>query len=212
MLAAWSLLSIPERPSTSNSTEDQAHIIVDIDGYLTNFNFMLDSGWAQITQGPVQEIDDVFAILLLAFTKWIGKYEYFIDVFKTIPEGNKIFAALATLFPWNSEETWSLLRRAESNILRDQRAKFIPELNEYAILLIMNPEILAIENNISKAKLTAWKYVIIPAVQAIVSTVMEEKIYANIQARPLSYITSPYYYYRPHGYMYYTTLHYHTTG
>lgn len=219
MLAAWSLIAFPtdrqltsSLPSTSSGVADEDHVVADAEGYLRNLDIMLDSGWSQLSQEPIQEIDDVLAVLLLAFTTVPGKYEYFIDRFKDLPQEKKLFAALATLFPWYSEETWTLLLRAESNILRDQRAKFVPELNEYAILLSMNPEIIAIENNVTPMELATWKYVIVPAVQAIVSTALEERIYSSIQSRPMSYITSPYYYRQPRGYMYFTTLHYHTIG
>lgn len=197
---------------------NEEYIIVDAEKYVKNFENILRYTWHQEDSDPKLEKEDVLAVLLLAFasksqtSSWTQIFEYFLDIFKEIPEGKKLFAALATIFPWDAEETWMILLRAESNILRGQRAKFVPELLEYAVLLAMNPEIIAIENNITPAQIDAWKFVIIPVVQAIVTTGLEDMIYSYIQSRPMSYITSPYYYRRPYGYMHTMSLHYHTTG
>ncbi|HME51344.1 MAG TPA: hypothetical protein VKM55_03950 [Candidatus Lokiarchaeia archaeon] len=197
---------------------NEEHIIVDPEKYLKNFEDILKYEWRQETTEPRLDKEDVLAVLFLAFTSksqsssWTRTFEYFLDIFKDILDGKKLFAALATAFPWEAEETWMILLRAESNILRGQRAKFVPELLEYAVMLAMNPEIIAIENNISPAQIDAWKTVIIPVAQAIITTSLEDMIYSYIQSRPMSYITSPYYYRRPYGYMHTTSLHYHTTG
>jgi hypothetical protein len=159
---------------------------------------------------PIDEQDEVFMVLLLALAKQPKNYDYFLDTFKEIAQGRKIFAAIAALFPWDARETWMVLLRAESSIQRGQSAKFVPELIEYALLLSLNPEILAIENNISPAQLAAWKYLVIPSIQATVLAGLEGRIESYIRSRPLSYITYPRYYH--HHHLHQAHLHYHTTG
>ena len=150
------------------------------------------------------------AVLLLALSKRPQKYGEFLDTFQSITHGKKMFAAIATLFPWDAKETWMVLLRAQSSIQREQSAKFVPELLEYAILLALNPEVIAIEDDISPIQLAAWKYLAIPAIQAVVIGGLEGRIESYIRSRPLSYVTYPRYYH--HHHIHHTRLHYHTTG
>ena len=225
MLAAWSTVNYADDPSLKNVKIVDANaaaggdaFVLDPDQYMANLGQLLDHAWQELSHDKNLDKDDMLAILLLAFASdarsfpWTKNFEFFQEMFKDIPEGKNILCAIAALFPWAASETWMVLLRAESNILRGQRAKFVPELIEYAVLLAMNPAILAIENSISLQQLAAWRYMIIPAIQAVIMTGMEDYIYSYIQSRPMSYITSPYYYRRHHGYIHTTTLHYHTTG
>ncbi len=234
MLAGWSPAIIGIDPAITNlagqhgSTGNaEASIVTDANEYLNNLYRLLSSQptgdgsgspvqldlqlqQASQTLDPANEQDEVFAVLLLALTKNPNKYMYFLDAFQAITHGRKMFAAIASLFPWDTKETWMVLLRAESSIQRDQSAKFVPELIEYAMLLSLNPEILAIENNISAAQLAAWKYVAIPAIQAVVIGGLEGRIESYIRARPMSYVSYPRYYH--HHHIHHTSLHYHTTG
>ncbi|MFX1478293.1 MAG: hypothetical protein ACFFCI_09180, partial [Promethearchaeota archaeon] len=81
-----------------------------------------------------QTIDEemAFALLIMAFSTNLDLYNYFYKLVEDMPEGSKFFSAISSLFPWDPEETWRVLLRAQSNILKAQSAKFIPELMEYA--------------------------------------------------------------------------------
>jgi hypothetical protein len=236
MLAGWSPTIVGVDPAITNlagrgesAGNTEASIVTDPNEYLNNLYRLLTLEPTGVGSGspvqldlarprdqaspamdPANEQDEVLAVLLLALTKNPKKYEYFLDAFQSITHGRKMFAAIASLFPWDTKETWMVLLRAESSIQREQSAKFVPELIEYAMLLSLNPEILAIENNISAAQLAAWKYIAIPAIQAVVIGGLEGRIESYIRARPLSYVTYPRYYHR--RYMHTTSLHYHTTG
>ncbi len=236
MLSAWSPAiasadtvsqDIARRSGSTGNAE--ASIVTDPNEYLNNLYRLLSLEPVGSSSGsPVQldiarpnnqaspvlettnEQDEVLAVLLLALNKNPKKYEYFLDTFQSITHGRKIFAAIASMFPWDTKETWMVLLRAESSIQRDQSAKFVPELIEYAMLLSLNPEILAIEDNISAAQLAAWKYIAIPAIQSVVIGGLEGRIESYIRARPLSYVSYPRYYH--HHHIHHTSLHYHTTG
>jgi len=145
------------------------------------------------------------ALLLLAFSSNPEKYLYFSELLIEMPNGKEIFSAIATLFPWDAEETWMLLLRAESAILRAQSAKFIPELIVFALLLTMNPNILNIENNFEKKDYERWRYLIIPTIHLFNYKLLEKGFETYIKSRPLAYIISPRY--RRHS-----SLHYHRIG
>jgi len=154
-----------------------------------------------------QNIDEemIFVLLILALSTNLDSYNYFYELIEDIPEGTKFFSAISSLFPWDSEETWRVLLQAQSNILKAQSAKFIPELMEYAILMCLNPNVLMIENNISNEQLDKWKYLIIPIIHLSIYSFFERDLEAYIRRRPLAYIITPRYYHH-------SMLHYHTIG
>ncbi|MFW9969737.1 MAG: hypothetical protein ACFFDF_06015 [Candidatus Odinarchaeota archaeon] len=154
-----------------------------------------------------QDIDEemIFVLLILAFSTNLDSYNYFHEIIEDISEGTKFFSALSSLFPWEPEETWRVLLRAQSNILKAQSAKFIPELMEYAILMCTNPNILMIENNISKEQLDKWRYLIIPTIHLSIYSFFERDLESYIRRRPLAYIIAPRYYHH-------SMLHYHAVG
>ena len=154
-----------------------------------------------------QEIDEemMFVLFILSFSANLDSYSYFHKLIEDIPEGAKLFSAISSLFPWDAEETWRVLLRAQSNILKAQSAKFIPELIEYAILMCLNPNVLMIENNISKEQLDIWRCLIIPTIHLSIYSFFEKDLETYIRRRPLAYIIPPRYYHR-------SMLHYHTIG
>ncbi|MFX0002916.1 MAG: hypothetical protein ACFE9C_01875 [Candidatus Hodarchaeota archaeon] len=154
-----------------------------------------------------QDIDEemIFVLLILAFSTNLDAYNYFHEIIEDIPEGTKFFSALSSLFPWDSEETWRVLLRAQSNILKAQSAKFIPELMEYAILMCSNPNVLMIEDNLSNEQLDKWKYLIIPTIHLSFYSFFEKDLETYIRRRPLAYIIAPRYYHH-------SMLHYHAIG
>jgi len=154
-----------------------------------------------------QNIDEemIFVLLILAFSTSLDSYNYFYEIIEDIPEGTKFFSAISSLFPWDYEETWRVLLRAQSNILKAQSAKFIPELMEYAILMCLNPNVLLIENNISIEQLDKWKYLIIPIIHLSIYSFFEKDLETYIRRRPLAYIIAP-------GYYHHSMLHYHAIG
>ena len=156
---------------------------------------------------PLGELfDEVrYASFILPLVDDRTKFDYFQDQLKDIPEGSKFFSTVASLFPWDPEETWMVFLRAEMNILKAQSAKFIPELIEYALLLTMNQKIIQIENNISQNYLERWKNLVVPIVHLITYSFLEKDLQEYIKRRPLAYIISPRYYYR-------SSLHYHVIG
>ena len=156
---------------------------------------------------PIGELFDEarFASFILPLVDDRTKYNYFQDQLKDIPEGSKFFSTVASLFPWDPEETWMVFLRAEMNVLKAQSAKFIPELIEYALLLTMNQKIIQIENNISQNYLERWKNLFVPIVHLITYSFLEKDLQEYIKRRPLAYIISPRYYYR-------SSLHYHVIG
>ncbi|TFG23967.1 MAG: hypothetical protein EU533_02590 [Promethearchaeota archaeon] len=146
-----------------------------------------------------------YAYFILPLVEDREKYNYYQDQLKDIPEGSKFFSTVASLFPWDPEETWMVFLRAEMNILKAQSAKFIPELIEYALLLTMNQKIIQIENNISESYLERWTNLVVPIVHLITYIFLEKDLKEYIRRRPLAYIISPRYYYR-------SSLHYHVIG
>ena len=98
-----------------------------------------------------------------------------------------------------------MLLRAQSNILKAQSAKFIPELMEYAILMCLNTNVLKIENNITKKQADMWKYLVIPLIHLSIYSFFEKDLETYIRRRPLAYIITPRYYH-------YSMLHYHSIG
>jgi hypothetical protein len=205
---------ITNNPATWNFTEQ----------YMTK----LEQNFAQLnTQPDFQSLsaeDKLNSLLILGFVDNIQDFSYFLNHLKNLQDGKGFFAAVAAIFPWPSQETWMVLRRAESNILRAQSAQFLPELMEYAILLTMNPTALAIENGITAQSILRWRFLVIPTIQSIMVTGMEQIIENYIMSRPYAYITSPrYYYYGYHrGYgarpihsgmqRHHSSLHHHTIG
>lgn len=177
---------------------------VDSEKYLENLeNLFKNREIPQITN--VINDENLFASMILAFSDNVNTFTDFYNRMKDIPEISKIFSSIATLFPWEPEETWMVLLRAESNILRAQSAKFIPELIEYALLLSMNPRILSIENELSQEELKKWQNLIIPAIHLFIYSYLEKDLEQYIKGRPLAYIISPRYYI-------YSSLHYHVIG
>jgi len=154
-----------------------------------------------------QDIDEemTFVLFILSFSINLDAYNYYHELIEDIPEGAKFFAAISSLFPWDPEETWRVLLRAQSNILKAQSAKFIPELMEYAILMCLNPNVLMIENNISQEQLDKWKYLIIPTIHLSIYSFFEKDLETYIRRRPLAYIIAPRYYHH-------SMLHYHAIG
>ncbi|MFW9990242.1 MAG: hypothetical protein ACFFC3_16495 [Candidatus Odinarchaeota archaeon] len=154
-----------------------------------------------------QDIDEemTFVLFLLSFSTKLDSYNYFHKLIEDLPEGDKFFSAISSLFPWDPEETWRVLLRAQSNILKAQSAKFIPELMEYAILMCLNPNILIIENNIAKEQLDKWKFLIIPTIHLSIYSFFEKDLESYIRRRPLAYIIAPRYYHH-------SMLHYHAIG
>ncbi len=154
-----------------------------------------------------QDIDEemTFVLFLLSFSAKLDSYNYFHELIEDIPEGARFFSAISSLFPWDPEETWQVLLRAQSNILKAQSAKFIPELMEYAILMCLNPNVLMIENNISKEQLDKWKFLIIPTIHLSIYSFFEKDLESYIRRRPLAYIIAPRYYHH-------SMLHYHAIG
>ncbi len=158
--------------------------------------------------------DEACAMLLLAFSRHPEQYPFFLSRLEAIPYGKEVLAAMATLFPWDAEETWAVLLRAESNILSTQSAKFVPEVSQYAITLASNPGILMAENSITRDDLQRWIRFVIPSIQAVMAYVLEADISQFIQERPVSYVTSPqitsgHYHYHHHHYHF---AHYHHVG
>ena len=98
-----------------------------------------------------------------------------------------------------------IILRAQSNILKAQSAKFIPELVEYALLMSLNPNILTIENNVTQQQLTKWRHLIIPTIHLSIYSYLEKDLETYIRRRPLAYIIAPRYYHR-------SMLHYHAIG
>ncbi len=154
-----------------------------------------------------QDIDEemTFVLLILAFSTNLDSYNYFHEIIEDIPEGTKFFSALSSLFPWDSEETWRVLLRAQSNILKAQSAKFIPELMEYAILMCSNPNVLMVENDVSNEQLDKWKNLIIPTIHLSFYSFFEKDLETYIRRRPLAYIIAP-------RYFHHSMLHYHAIG
>ncbi|MHA1916175.1 MAG: hypothetical protein ACW986_10075 [Promethearchaeota archaeon] len=154
-----------------------------------------------------QNIDEemTFVLLILAFSTKLDSYNYFYELIEDIPEGSKFFSAVSSLFPWDPEETWRVLLRAQSNILKAQSAKFIPELMEYAILMCLNSNVLKTDNSISKMQKDQWKYLIIPLIHLSIYSFFEKDLESYIRRRPLAYIIAPRYYH-------YSMLHYHSIG
>ncbi len=154
-----------------------------------------------------QEIDEemLYVFITLAYSTNLDAYNYFYNLFKEVLEGSKFFSSIGSLFPWDPEETWMILLRAQSNILKAQSAKFIPELIEYALLMVLNPNILAIENDITQEQLIKWKSLIIPTIHLSIYSYLEEDLETYIKRRPLAYIIAPAYYHH-------SMLHYHAVG
>ncbi|MFW9949233.1 MAG: hypothetical protein ACFFKA_03785, partial [Candidatus Thorarchaeota archaeon] len=161
----------------------------------------------QLYQHLKQNIDEemIFVLLILAFSTNLDAYDYFYQLIKEMPEGTKFFSAIMSLFSWEPEETWMILLRAQSNILKAQSAKFIPELMEYAILMCLNPNILKIENDISVEQVFRWISLVIPTIHLSIYSFFEQDLETYIRTRPLAYIIAPRYYHH-------SMLHYHAIG
>jgi len=196
----------------SSKTQDNRNVIMQ---YYDNLRIFIDfqrdlpmiGKKTILYQHLKQSIDEemIFVLLILAFSTNLDSYNYFHEIIEDIPEGNKFFSAISSLFPWDAEETWRVLLRAQSNILKAQSAKFIPELMEYGILMCLNPNILMIENNISKEQLDIWKFLIIPTIHLSIYSFFEKDLETYIRRRPLAYIIAPRYYRH-------SMLHYHAIG
>jgi hypothetical protein len=161
----------------------------------------------QLYQHLKQNINEemIFVLLILAFSTSLDAYNYFYELIEDIPEGTKFFSSIASLYPWEPEETWMILLRAQSNVLKAQSAKFIPELMEYALLMCLNPNVLKIENNLSEMQLRRWRNLIIPTIHLSIYSFFEQDLEKYIRTRPLAYIIAPRYYYG-------SMLHYHAIG
>lgn len=172
-----------------------------IEYYISNLNTIIDTKLLSTLPGD----ERIYAALLLALSEDTTSYPFFYDLLHDIPQGAGFFASIASLFPWDTQETWMLLVRAESNILRAQSAKFIPELVEYALLLMMNPRILSINNDLSSKIYNKWRTLTIPIVHLLTYSYLEKDLEVYVRRRPLAYIISPRYYV-------YSSLHYHVIG
>ncbi|MFX1234528.1 MAG: hypothetical protein ACFFBY_08190 [Promethearchaeota archaeon] len=147
----------------------------------------------------------VHVLLILALSTHLDSYNYFFKIMEDIPQGTKFFSAVCSLFPWDPEETWMVMLRAQSNILKAQSAKFIPELIEYSLLMSLNPRILTIENDISQEELKRWQTLFIPLIHLSIYSYLERDLETYIRRRPLAYIIAP-------RYFIYSSLHYHAIG
>ncbi|MFW9951899.1 MAG: hypothetical protein ACFFKA_17415 [Candidatus Thorarchaeota archaeon] len=189
--------------------------VQDLDEYLNNLKIFVDfkgdlpmiGKKTRLYEHLNQRIDEEmqYVFLTLAYSTNLDAYNYFYSLFQEVPEGNKFFSSIATLFPWDPEETWMILLRAQSNILKAQSAKFIPELIEYALLMALNPNILTIENNMTQEQLIKWRLLIIPTIHLSIYSFLEKDLETYIRRRPLAYIIAPRYYH-------YSMLHYHAIG
>jgi hypothetical protein len=187
----------------------------DLDEYFNNLKIFIDfkGDLPMIGKNTIlyehlnQRIDEemLHVFLTLAYSTNLDAYNYFYSLFQEVPEGNKFYSSIATLFPWDPEETWMILLRAQSNILKAQSAKFIPELIEYALLMALNPNILSIENNMTNEQLEKWRHLIIPTIHLSIYSFLEKDLETYIKRRPLAYIIAPRYYH-------YSMLHYHVIG
>jgi prefoldin subunit 5 len=155
--------------------------------------------------GSLRNKEVVYASFVIPFIGDLSKLNFFNDLLRDIPEGSKFFASVSALFPWDVNETWMILLRAEMNILRAQSAKFVPELIEYALLLAMNPKIIRVENSFSQSQYDEWTQLIIPIVHLLAYTFLEKDLEKYVRKRPLAYIISPRYYHH-------SSLHYHVIG
>ncbi|WP_457558663.1 hypothetical protein [Candidatus Harpocratesius sp.] len=140
------------------------------------------------------------AFILLALAKNPIKFNYFLPRVNHGIQGAKFFAASLTLLPWSEEETWLLLKRAETHVLMAQSVQFIPELLEYSIILNFNLDLLLSLEGLKENEYEYWKCVIIPIITTIDIFSLSEEISDYVSKRPLSYITNPRPYYYYYGY------------
>jgi len=189
--------------------------IYEIDKYLENLGILVDFhsnlpmiGKETILYSHLKNFtgeEMVHVLLILALSTNLDSYNYFFKIMENIPQGTKFFSAVCSLFPWDPEETWMIMLRAQSNILKAQSAKFIPELIEYSLLMSLNPRIISIENNFSQEQLNRWQSLIIPLIHLSSYSYLEKDLETYIRRRPLAYIIAPRYYI-------YSSLHYHVIG
>ncbi|MFX0148731.1 MAG: hypothetical protein ACFE8E_13415 [Candidatus Hodarchaeota archaeon] len=187
----------------------------EIDKYLGNLEILVDFhsnlpmiGKDTILYDHLKSFTDeemVHVLLILALSTNLDSYNYFFKIMEDIPQGTKFFSSVCSLFPWDPEETWMIMLRAQSNILKAQSAKFIPELIEYSLLMSLNPRILTIENDISQEELKRWQTLVIPLIHLSIYSYLEKDLETYIRRRPLAYIIAP-------RYFIYSSLHYHTVG
>jgi hypothetical protein len=145
---------------------------------------------------------DILAALLLAFSSEPLQFNYFYPRVNHGTQGGKFFATVLTLLPWSPEETWQMLKRAESQILMAQSVQFIPELLEYGLMLNLNLDLLVLTSSIDSNTLNFWKHVILPCILGINLYSLDDEIADYVQTHPLAYITNPRPYYYYHGYYY----------
>jgi hypothetical protein len=156
------------------------------------------------------DTETVAAALILGFADDPSSLEYFENLFSSVPVGKHLFSAIATILPWSKEEAWAVLRRAESAILLKQSASFVPELVQYAFLLSMHPDAMALSGNVSPVVLATWRYMLIPVIQASFVYVLEGNFQSFVINRPNSYIIAPRaYYFSQYGT---SRLHQHMVG
>ncbi|MFX1583835.1 MAG: hypothetical protein ACFFDL_04510 [Promethearchaeota archaeon] len=187
----------------------------EVDKYLENLGILVDFhsnlpmiGKETILYSHLKNFtgeEMVHVLLILALSTNLDSYNYFFKIMENIPQGTKFFSAVCSLFPWDPEETWMIMLRAQSNILKAQSAKFIPELIEYSLLMSLNPRIISIENNFSQEDLNRWQSLIIPLIHLSSYSYLEKDLETYIRRRPLAYIIAPRYYF-------YSSLHYHVIG
>ncbi len=106
-------------------------------------------------------------------------------------KGSYYYAALLTILPWEPLETWRIILRAESNILKTQSAQFVPELIEYSILLSLHPFILNIGGIFDLNDQSKWLNLIFPMIQLMEIGYAGQELENYVSFRPLSYITGP---------------------
>ncbi|MCF2138730.1 MAG: hypothetical protein K9W44_01580 [Candidatus Lokiarchaeota archaeon] len=160
----------------------------------------INSPYYELNFGKYSSPYKRMAFILLALAKNPLKFNYFLPRVNHGVQGAKFFAAALTLLPWSEEETWLLLKRAETHILMAQSIQFIPELLEYSIILNFNPDLLLSLEGLKENEDEYWKCVIIPIIATIDVFSLSEEISDYVRRRPLSYITNPRPYYYYYGY------------
>ncbi|TFH31143.1 MAG: hypothetical protein E4G98_00665 [Promethearchaeota archaeon] len=180
--------------------------------YITNLKLIINnvqnsrndnddqSPFADVKFGGVNSSYKRMTTLLFAFADDPMKFNYFLPRVNHGIKGAKFFATALTLLPWPAEETWLLLKRAETHILMAQSVQYIPELLEYSIILNYNPFLLKYIGGLNEYDLEYWNCVIIPVLATIDVLSLNEEISDYVRDRPLAYVTNPSPYYHYYGY------------
>lgn len=178
--------------------------------FLNNFSRILeiaDSGSVYgMDTGTKLDYEELYSLILLALNNNPEKITFFLQKFEGLQSSSKFFAAACSLLPWDSEEIWETLIRAESTILRAQIASFIPELMEYGLLLSMSPTLISLTNGLSELERKRWHYLLLPIFHMMLYEKMEDQIVKYVESRPLAYMIALSMRRRS------SILHFHTTG